>query len=172
MPWGRPPQQGWPAPSRATAPLRGAQRPVCWACPAAWGCKSPVQPDGGEARVKRKGGTGRDRLKEAWSEIATRRTEIGSEAELAGRAGRKSQSPYPSRTRAVNPAGVRGRLWGLPQEICIVSPRGTWGTEDAVRRPDRDAEVSRGHSRSACRLKARTVPDEGLKERASSSDVS
>jgi hypothetical protein len=30
-----------------------------------------VQPDGGEARVKRKGGTARDRLKEAWNEIAT-----------------------------------------------------------------------------------------------------
>ena len=36
-----------------------------------WGCKSPVQPDGGEARVKRKGGTARDRLKAAWNEIAT-----------------------------------------------------------------------------------------------------
>ena len=35
------------------------------------GVKSPVQPDGGEARVKRKGGTARDRLKEARSEIAT-----------------------------------------------------------------------------------------------------
>ena len=36
---------------------------------------------------------------EAWSEIATRRTETGYEAALVGRAGRKSQSPYPSRTR-------------------------------------------------------------------------
>ena len=45
--------------------------PVCWACPAVWGWKSPVQPDGGEARAKRKGGTARDRLKEAWNEIAT-----------------------------------------------------------------------------------------------------
>jgi len=44
--------------------------PVRWACPASWGWKSPVQPDGGEARVKRKGETARDRLKEAWSEIA------------------------------------------------------------------------------------------------------
>jgi len=30
-----------------------------------------VQPDGGEARVKHKGGTARDRLKEVWSEIAS-----------------------------------------------------------------------------------------------------
>jgi hypothetical protein len=24
---------------------------VCWACSAAWGCKSPAQPDGGEGLV-------------------------------------------------------------------------------------------------------------------------
>ena len=71
--------------------------------------------------MKRKGGTARDRLKEAWSEIATRRTETGYEAALVGRAGRKSRSPYPSRARVVNPAGARGRLQGLPQEICTVS---------------------------------------------------
>ena len=39
-----------------------------------------IQPDGGEVRAKRKGGTARDRLKEAWSKIATRRTETGYEA--------------------------------------------------------------------------------------------
>ena len=118
--------------------------------------------------MKRKGGTARDRLKEAWSEIATRRTETGYEAALVGRAGRTSQSPYPSKARTVNPAGVRGRRQGLPQEICAVSI----GTEGAARLPDRDAEVSRGRSRPLRRLKARTVPDEGLKERASSSGVS
>ena len=74
--------------------------------------------------MKRKGGTARDRLKEAWSEIATRRTETGYEAVLVGRAGRKSQSPYPSRAMAVNPAGVRGRLRDLPREICAVSGEG------------------------------------------------
>lgn len=91
---------------------------------------------------------------------------------MIGRAGTQSQSPYPSRVRAVNPAGARGRLRGLPREICAVSPQKTGETEGAVRRPDRGAEVSRGRNRSACRPKARTVPDEGLKERASSSDVS
>jgi hypothetical protein len=90
--------------------------------------------------VKRKGGTARDRLKEAWSEIATRRTETGYEAALVGRAGRTSRSPYPSKARTVNPAGVRGRLRGLPQEICTVS----FGTEEAARLPDRGAEVSKG----------------------------
>jgi len=118
--------------------------------------------------VKRKGRTARDCLKEAWSEIATRRTATGYEAALVGRAGRKSQSPYPSSARTVNPAGVRGRLRGLPQEICIVSH----GTEDVARRPDHDAEVSRGHSRTPRHPKARTVPGKGLKERASRSDVS
>src|SRR5208283_2789773 len=82
-------------------------RPVCRACPASWGCKSPVQPDGGEALAKRKGGTARDRLKEARSKVATRRTDIGYEAVLVGRAGRRPQSPYPSRARTVNPAGAR-----------------------------------------------------------------
>ena len=71
--------------------------------------------------MKRKGETARDRLKEAWNEIATRRTATGYEAAMVGRAGRKSQSPYPSKAWTVNPAGVRGRLRGLPQEICAAS---------------------------------------------------
>src|SRR5208283_4653852 len=54
---------------RASAVAFG--HPVCRAWPASWGCKSPVQPDGGEALAKRKGGTARDRLKEAWSKVAT-----------------------------------------------------------------------------------------------------
>ena len=118
--------------------------------------------------MKRKGGTARDRLKEAWNEIATGRTATGYEAARVGRAGRKSRSPYPSTARTVNPAGVRGRLWGLPQEICTVS----FGTEGAARLPDRRAEVSKGRSRPHLWLKARTVPEKGLKERASSSGVS
>jgi hypothetical protein len=100
--------------------------------------------------VKRKGGTARDRLKEAWSEIATRRTGIGSEAGMVGRAGSQSRSPYPSRAMAVNPAGLRGKLRGLPQEICTVSVR----TEGVARLPERGAEVSRRRSRPGHRLKA------------------
>jgi hypothetical protein len=45
-------------------------------------------------------------------------------------------------------------------------------TEGVARPSDHGGEVSRGRSRSFRRSKARTVPDEGLKERASSSDVS
>ena len=45
--------------------------PVCWACPAVWGWKSPVQPDGGEALAKRKGVVVRRGLKEACSKAMT-----------------------------------------------------------------------------------------------------
>ena len=81
--------------------------------------------------MKRKGGTARDRLKEAWSEPVIRRTATGYEAATAGRAGRKSRSPYPSKAVTVNPADVRGRKLGLPQEICAVSE----GSADGLRRP-------------------------------------
>ena len=53
-----------------------------------------------------------------------------------------------------------------------MSLRETGRTEGAARRPDRGTEVSRGHSRPLRQPKARTVPDKGLKERASSLDVS
>ena len=97
--------------------------------------------------MKRKGGTARTRLKEAWSEIAVRRTETGYEADVAGRVGSQSRSPYPSRAMDVNPADARGRTLGLPQEIHAASRRTTTGTEAAARPPDRGAEVSRGRSR-------------------------
>jgi len=111
--------------------------------------------------VKRKGGTARDRLKEAWSEVAVRRTETGSEAALGGRAGRKSRSPYPSRLNDVNPAGAQRRSLGLPQEIHAVSQEIILGTEDVVRRSDRGGEVSSGRSRPDDRPKAQTVPARG-----------
>jgi hypothetical protein len=41
------------------------------ACAAAWGCKSPAQPDGGEGLVKRKGVVARRGLKEAYSKTTT-----------------------------------------------------------------------------------------------------
>ena len=40
-----------------------------------------------------------------------------------GRAGHLPRSPYPSRTRSVDPATVRGKRLSLPQEICSVSLR-------------------------------------------------
>src|SRR5919197_3097908 len=71
----------------------------------------------------------------------------------AGRASRALQSPYPSSAGSVDPATVRGRRLELPQEICPVSCNATEGAE---RRPDRRAEVSRGHSSSGNGGKART----------------
>src|SRR4051812_7411973 len=114
-------------------------RQVSGSCPAA----SPVHPDGGEARVKRKGGTARDRLKEARSEIAIRRTGTGYEAAPAGRAGTQSRSPYPSKAGTVNPTDVRGRTLGLPQEICIVSdgnPAGLRGPQGRLTTAQKSAE--------------------------------
>ena len=73
--------------------------------------------------MKRKGGTARDRLKEARSEIGPDEQQPDMRQPLVGRAGRMSRSPYPSTAGAVNPAGARGRLRGLPQEICAVSLR-------------------------------------------------
>src|SRR4029077_8583268 len=96
------------AAANAAAPAEPARSVLCVGhVRQFWGCKSPVQPDGGEALAKRKGRTARNCLKEAWSKVATRRTETGYEAALVGRAGRMSQSPYPSRARTVNPAGGR-----------------------------------------------------------------
>jgi len=40
-----------------------------------------------------------------------------------GRAGHLPRSPYPSRTRSVDPATVHGKRLNLPQEICAVSLR-------------------------------------------------
>jgi hypothetical protein len=37
-----------------------------------------------------------------------------------GRAGNESRSPYPSRTRSVDPATVHGRQLNLPREVCVV----------------------------------------------------
>ena len=70
--------------------------------------------------MKRKGGTARDRLKEAWSEIATRRTETGYEAALVGRAGRKSRSPYPSKARSIK--GQNCKSGGCARKAAGLTP--------------------------------------------------
>jgi len=64
-------------------------------------------PDGGEGLAKRKSVAARQGLKEARSKAATRWTRTGYEAYPAGRAGKCSRSPQPSRASVVNPAGVR-----------------------------------------------------------------
>lgn len=118
--------------------------------------------------MKRKGAIARWGLKEAWIETATRRTGTGYEAASTGTSGQRIAKSPSIEGQAVNPAGVRRRWSNLPREVCIVSTR-SWNhrgfeyrvtgrvtgvalrlrerTEIAARRPDRDAEVSRGHSR-------------------------
>ncbi len=118
--------------------------------------------------MKRKGVAARWGLKEAWIETATRRTETGYEAVSTGTSGLMTAKSFSTEGQAVNPAGVRRRVSNLPREICTVSTR-SWNhrgfeyrvtgrvtgvalrprerTEVAVRRADRGAEVSRGHSR-------------------------
>jgi len=83
---------------------------------------------GGAAR---QGAVVRRGLKEAWSKAVTWRTETGYEAGLAGRGGQWSWSPYPSRARAVYPAGVRRRRRCLLREACAVSRRRDWGGREA-----------------------------------------
>jgi len=57
--------------------------------------------------AKRKGVIVRWGLKEAWSKDASRWTRTGYEAYCAGRAGKGSRSPYPSRALVVNSAVAR-----------------------------------------------------------------
>ena len=118
--------------------------------------------------MKRKGVTARWGLKEAWSETATRRTETGYEATLSGTSEPATAKSFSIERQVVDPAGARRRLSNLPQEVCTVSTRSRnhrgfeyretgrvtgvalrprERTEAAARRPDRGAEVSRGHSR-------------------------
>src|SRR5659263_97784 len=120
---------------------------VCRACPTAWGCKSPGQPDGGEGLAKRKGVIARCRLKEAWSKTATRWTRTGYEASMAGRVSNVSRSPYPSKATAVNPAGVRRRRSGLPREVSGLVPLLQGGLTEPRGTANEAREVSRGHSR-------------------------
>jgi hypothetical protein len=68
--------------------------------------------------AKRKGVAARRGLKEAWSKRASRCTRTGSEAYGAGRAGKRSRSPYPSKALVVNPAVACERRSNLPREIC------------------------------------------------------
>ena len=63
----------------------------------------------------------RRRPKEVWSKAATRRTETGYEAALAGRACHFSRSPDPSRAKAVDPAEAAAKAIELTWETCVSS---------------------------------------------------
>src|ERR1700751_4513577 len=49
------PRRGFIPGAAAARPCRGSGLVVCPACSIAWGCKSPIQPDGGEGLAKHKG---------------------------------------------------------------------------------------------------------------------
>src|SRR5512144_3170264 len=96
----------WPAHCRRSLPRSGFV--VCRACSAARRCKSSTQPDGGEGLAMRKG-----YRREAMSEGSAEQTcELMDKNRIqgasVGRAGNVLRSPYPSRTRGVDPATVHG----------------------------------------------------------------
>jgi hypothetical protein len=73
-----------------------------------------------------------------------------------GRVSVRSRSPYPSRTKGVNPVVVHRKDMNLPREACGVSgaDRGPSRTERSVMVSDHTPGVSRGHSRCRLALKA------------------
>ena len=62
-----------------------------------------------------------------------------------GRAGNWSRSPYPSRTRSVDPATVHGKRLNLPQEICPVSLRRLRVPQGGLTAGQKSAEGVVGH---------------------------
>jgi hypothetical protein len=99
--------------------------------------------------AKHKGVAARRGPKEAWSKAATRRTETVYEAAPAGRAVNYPRSPYPSKTGDCRCGGCAVKAVELTSGGLRRCP--TNGTGEAGRRPDRGAEVSRGHSRPCSR---------------------
>jgi len=118
---------------------------VCRACSAARRCKSSSQPDGGEGLAMRKG-----YRREAMSEGSAEQTcELMDKNRIqgasVGRAGNVLRSPYPSRTRSVDPATVHGRRLNLPREICSVSLRRLGPPRDGLIAGQKSAEGVLGH---------------------------
>ena len=118
---------------------------VCRACSAAWRCKSSTQPDGGEGLAMRKG-----YRREAMSEGSAEQTcELMDKNRIqgasVGRAGNVLRSPYPSRTRGVDPATAHGRRLNLPREICSVSLRRLGPPRDGLTAGQKSAEGVIGH---------------------------
>src|SRR5436309_10191597 len=67
---------------------------VCRACSTARGCKSPLQPDGGEVVAKRKGVVARRGLKEARSKRTSRLRKRGVNYDLAARTAGSAHGPW------------------------------------------------------------------------------
>jgi len=62
-----------------------------------------------------------------------------------GRAGYLPRSPYPSRTRSVDPATAHGRRLSLPREVCSVSLRRLRPSRGGLTAEQKSAEGIVGH---------------------------
>src|SRR4051794_28513215 len=62
-----------------------------------------------------------------------------------GRAGNLPRSPYPSKTRSVDPAAAHRRRLSLPQEICSASGNGLRSSKGGLTAGQKSAEGILGH---------------------------
>ena len=118
---------------------------VCWACSAAWGCKSPAQPDGGEGLVKRKGYRREAGSEGSVDQMCESMNNQRMQGASVGRAGNLPRSPYPSKMRSVDPPIAHGRRLRLPQEICPVSLRRLRLSRGSLTAGQKSAEGVVGH---------------------------
>jgi hypothetical protein len=118
---------------------------VCWACSVAWRCKSSTQPDGGEGLATRKGYRREARSEGSVEQTCESMDKNRVEGVSVGRAGDLPRSPYPSRTRSVDPATVHGRQLNLPQEVCPVSHRRLRRLRRSLTAGQKSAEGVVGH---------------------------
>ena len=114
-----------------------------------------TQPDGGEGLAKRKGIVVRQCLNEAWSKCASRWTRTGYR--------REHRTSGPLTMKSISIKGAERRFGGCARKAVELTSGGldrvrtglpvrctrTGRTEEAARLPDRDAEVSSGHSRAS-----------------------
>jgi len=116
---------------------------VCWACSVAWRWKSSTQPDGGEGLATTQGLSPRG---EVWRK---RIANVRVDGQTSGtRRKRRTSGPLTAKSISIKDAKRRpGDCARKATELtpgdllCVAS-----ATEGAVRRSDRRAEVSRGHS--------------------------
>jgi len=131
--------------SRLGYPRSGLE--VCWACSVAWRWKSFTQPDGGEGLATTQGLSPRG---EVWRKRLANVRVDGQEP--GTRREHRTSGPPTAKSISIKDAkrrpgdGARKATELTPGDLlCVVST-----TENAVRHPERRAEVSRGRIRS-CR---------------------
>ena len=115
---------------------RGTERARCKSS-----CQVFAEP---KARKRARASTARWGLEEAQSKRAGRRTGTGYEVWCTrDERARDREVLHPQGVCLIHPASTRGTFGVVPWEICRLSR----GTEGGEIRPDRPAEVSRGHTR-------------------------